>query len=41
MAKPRVTILLPALNEEKTIGKVIDKIPISDLEKAGYIINAE
>ncbi len=38
MAKPKVTIILPALNEEKTIGKVIDEIPISDLEKAGYII---
>ena len=38
MAKPKVIIILPALNEEETIGKVIDEIPISDLEKAGYII---
>ncbi|MCK4785319.1 MAG: glycosyltransferase [Desulfobacteraceae bacterium] len=38
MAKPKVTIILPALNEEKAIGKVIDEIPKSALEKAGYIV---
>jgi len=31
-----VSILLPALNEEQTIGKVIDDIPRDALEKRGY-----
>lgn len=31
-----VSILLPALNEEKTIGKVIDDIPRDALRKKGY-----
>jgi len=38
MAKLKVTIILPALNEESAIGKVIDEIPKSDLEKDGYIV---
>ena len=31
-----VSIILPALNEELTIGKVIDEIPKEDLQKVGY-----
>jgi dolichol-phosphate mannosyltransferase len=38
MSKPKVTIILPALNEEKAIGKVIDEIPKSELEKDGYTV---
>ena len=30
MSQPKISIILPALNEEETIGKVIDEIPISD-----------
>ena len=32
----RVCIILPALNEEKTIGRTIDEIPRGDMEKNGY-----
>ncbi|CAB50103.1 glycosyltransferase family 2 protein [Pyrococcus abyssi] len=32
----RVVVLLPAYNEEETIGKVIDEIPVKKLEKEGY-----
>jgi len=35
MAK-QVCIVLPALNEEDSIGLVIDEIPIADMEKKGY-----
>lgn len=31
-----VSIIIPALNEKLTIGKVIDEIPKEDLQKAGY-----
>lgn len=31
-----ITVVLPALNEEKAIGKVIDEIPKEKLEKEGY-----
>jgi len=34
--KKSITIVLPALNEEKAIGKVIDEIPKEKLEKEGY-----
>jgi dolichol-phosphate mannosyltransferase len=36
MSQPRVAIILPTLNEEETIGKVIDEIPQSILEERGY-----
>ncbi|MFC1968109.1 glycosyltransferase family 2 protein [Chloroflexota bacterium] len=36
MSQPKILIVLPAFNEEATIGKVIDEIPKSDLEQAGY-----
>jgi len=31
-----LTIIIPALNEEKSIGAVIDEIPIDELKKIGY-----
>jgi len=36
MDKGKVSIILPALNEAETIGKVIDEIPLQGLEQAGY-----
>jgi len=38
MNKAKVSIILPALNEAKTIGKVIDEIPLHGLEQAGYSV---
>jgi dolichol-phosphate hexosyltransferase len=35
----KVSIILPALNEEETIAKVIDEIPRLQIEKNGYIVN--
>jgi len=32
----KVAVLLPALNEETTIGRVIDDIPLEALEERGY-----
>ncbi len=31
-----VSIIIPTLNEEETIGKVIDEIPREDIERRGY-----
>jgi len=36
--KAKVSIILPALNEAETIGKVIDEIPLQGLEQAGYSV---
>ena len=36
MSQPEILIILPTLNEEPTIGRVIDEIPRSSLEGAGY-----
>lgn len=36
MENGTICIILPTLNEEPTIGKVIDEIPRAELEKAGY-----
>ncbi|XRO76038.1 glycosyltransferase family 2 protein [Methanocaldococcus sp. 28A] len=36
MKNKTVVVLLPALNEEETIGKVIDEIPFKKLENEGY-----
>jgi len=36
MSQPKISIILPTLNEEKTIGKVIDEIPKQAIEQAGY-----
>jgi len=38
MNKAKVSIILPALNEAETIGKVIDEIPRQALEQEGYSI---
>jgi glycosyltransferase involved in cell wall biosynthesis len=34
----KVSVVLPALNEEEAIGKVIDEIPVEELESKGYQI---
>ncbi len=39
MKRHSVCIILPALNEELTIGKVIDEIPWQTLEREGYQVN--
>lgn len=31
-----VSIIFPALNEEETIGKVIDEVPVEEIEGRGY-----
>ena len=31
-----VSIIFPALNEEDTIGKIIDEVPMADMEGRGY-----
>jgi glycosyltransferase involved in cell wall biosynthesis len=36
--QPKILIILPTLNEEQTIGKVIDEIPRPALEQAGYAV---
>ena len=36
MKKRNISIILPSLNEELTIGKVIDEIPRQLLEEEGY-----
>jgi len=38
MSQPKISIILPTLNEEETIGKVIDEIPQQALEQAGYAV---
>jgi len=32
----QVSIIFPALNEEETIGKIIDEVPVEDIEERGY-----
>ena len=32
----KISIVLPALNEEEAIGKVIDEVPVKELEAKGY-----
>jgi dolichol-phosphate mannosyltransferase len=38
MSQFKVCIILPALNEEETIGSVIDEIPGQALKDAGYVV---
>jgi glycosyltransferase involved in cell wall biosynthesis len=33
---PRLSIVIPAMNEEEGIGDVLDEIPLKDLEAMGY-----
>ncbi|MEE9152006.1 MAG: glycosyltransferase family 2 protein [Thermoplasmata archaeon] len=39
MQKNQISVVLPALNEELTIGRVIDGLPISQLTEKGYDID--
>ena len=39
MPKNQISVVLPALDEELTIGRVIDGIPVSRLMKKGYNID--
>ena len=34
--KPRLSIVIPAMNEEEGIGEVLDEIPRKELEEMGY-----
>ena len=34
-----VCVVLPALNEESTIGMVIDEVPRDELERKGYSVS--
>ena len=36
VSQPEILIMLPTLNEEPTVGRVIDEIPRKALEGAGY-----
>jgi glycosyltransferase involved in cell wall biosynthesis len=38
VSRPQIAIILPAFNEEGTIGKVIDEIPQQALEESGYSV---
>jgi len=39
MSQGRISVILPALNEEEAIGKVIDEIPRPALERKGYEVS--
>jgi dolichol-phosphate mannosyltransferase len=39
MPRGKIAVVLPALDEEKTIGQVIDAIPVEELRKAGYAVD--
>lgn len=39
MPKNRISVVLPALDEELTIGKVIDGIPVDQIKEKGYNID--
>lgn len=36
MTNPRLSIVIPAMNEEEGIGDVLDEIPLKDLEAMGW-----
>jgi glycosyltransferase involved in cell wall biosynthesis len=38
VSQPKILIILPTLNEEQTVGRVIDEIPRQALEEAGYAV---
>jgi glycosyltransferase involved in cell wall biosynthesis len=38
MNKNKICVIIPTLNEESSIGKVIDEIPKQALEDAGYVV---
>jgi len=33
-----ITVVIPALNEEQAIGRVVDEIPVDELRKMGYAV---
>lgn len=35
----KITIVIPALNEEEGIGRVVDEIPVNKLKKMGYEVD--
>jgi dolichol-phosphate hexosyltransferase len=39
MPPKQVSIIIPALNEETTIAKVVEEIPRSEIESKGYLVN--
>ncbi len=39
-ATPTIVVVIPALNEEPTIGIVLDEIPVCELEARGYSVRA-
>ena len=39
MPTRKISVILPALDEEKTIGPVIDSIPVDRLRAAGYAVD--
>ena len=39
MKQKSIVIIIPALNEERTIGKVIDEIPYNELNKSGCLVD--
>ena len=39
MPNNEVSVILPALDEEPTIGKVIDTIPVKPINKRGYDVD--
>jgi dolichol-phosphate hexosyltransferase len=39
MKEKEICIIIPTLNEESSIGKVIDEVPRKTLEDLGYIVN--
>jgi len=38
MEQPKIAIILPTLNEEEAIGKLIEEMPIKQLEQEGYLV---
>lgn len=41
MRRKKVSIILPALNEQQAVGKVIDEIPKRDMEERGYQVEIQ
>ena len=39
MNNKKISVIIPTLNEESSIGKVIDEIPIKALESSGYVVD--
>lgn len=38
-SKKKVSVVLPALNEEESIGKIIDEVPTEEIEARGYQVD--